>query len=311
MAAESRVAVVAALLGNVALAVLKATAATFTGSAAMLAETFHSIADTGNQGLLLLGMRLARRPPDERHNFGHARNVYFWAFVVSMALFALGGASAIWDAILTLRHPRFVREHTAWAYGVLAGAFVFESASLTVGVRTIRRARGDVPWSEYIRETRDPTLATVILEDSAALLAIVVAATGVALSDAYRTSFWDAVASAVIGCVLVAVAIFLAAENHSLLLGEAATPRMQATIRRVVRDDPDVVELVDLRTLHLGPETVAIVLGVAFRDGLVLADVERAVERLEERIRDAIGPVTNRSLVVVEPTRRTAADTAA
>jgi cation diffusion facilitator family transporter len=159
---ESRTAVLAALLGNAALAALKGVAAAFTGSAAMLAETFHSLADTGNEALLFLGMRLAARPPDERHPFGHGKDVYFWAFVVSVMLFTLGAGFSIWEAVRHYLHP-VSRTESAWAYGVLAGGFVFESASLLFAVRGIRAAMGDQSFGEYWRDARDPTLPTVLL----------------------------------------------------------------------------------------------------------------------------------------------------
>ena len=165
---ESKIAVVAALVGNGALTLLKGISAAATGSAAMLAETFHSAADTGNEALLLLGMRAARRPPDEQHPFGHGKNVYFWAFVVSVVLFAIGGAFSVWEGVRKLLHGD---EHavSAWAYAILASAFVFEAISLSVAVRSLRRVQAGRSLREFWHETRDPTLLTVLLEDTAAL----------------------------------------------------------------------------------------------------------------------------------------------
>src|SRR5262249_18806087 len=154
---------IAAFIGNASLLVLKGAAAFFSGSAAMLAETFHSAADTGNQILLFLGMRLARKPPDRRHPFGHAQNIYFWAFGVSLLLFTLGGAVSIREAVWKIRHPEPPEAgNTLWAYGVLAGAFVFESTSFTIATRALARAKGEMSWLEYLRESRDPTIATVV-----------------------------------------------------------------------------------------------------------------------------------------------------
>ena len=167
MAPESKAAVVAALAGNAALALLKAVTAVMTGSAAMLAETFHSVADTGNQILLFLGMRLSQRPPDRSHPFGYGMNTYFWAFVVSTMLFTVGGAFSIWEAVHKLRQPAMDVASPA-AFFVLGGAFVFEGMSLGVALHSVHAERGDAPLLRFVRESRDPTLPTVLLEDSAA-----------------------------------------------------------------------------------------------------------------------------------------------
>ncbi len=302
VAGESRTAVVAALIGNLALAILKGVAAAVTGSPAMLAETFHSAADTGNQGLLLLGLRLARRPPDERHPFGHGMNVYFWAFVVAMMLFSLGGAFAIWEAIRNFLHPH---AHAAygWAWGVLAGAFVFESGSLAVAVRGFAAQARGRPLRAVVRESRDPTLVTVLLEDSAALASIVVAAAGIALSQLTGHPVWDATASAVIGLLLIGVATVLAVETYSQLLGESAPAEARERLRQVVEADDAVESVVTLDTLHVGPDAVLVAAQVRFRDGLGGEAIVAAVARLETRVRDALGGATGPHLVFIEPAR--------
>jgi cation diffusion facilitator family transporter len=303
MAAESRTAVLAALLGNGALAILKGVAAAVTGSAAMLAETFHSIADTGNQGLLLLGLRLARRPPDAAHPFGHGKNVYFWAFVVSMMLFSLGGAFSIWEAVRKILHPG---EHEAavwWTFGVLGGGVVFEAISLGVAVRSLRQAQDGRSLRQYFHETRDPMLITVVFEDSAALLSLFVAAGGIGLSVATGNVVWDAVASGVIGLVLIGVAVFLAFENYSLLVGESAPGRIQARVREAARGDEAVQAVVAVHTMHVGPHAVLVVLGVHFAEDLTTDRLERAVARVQDRVRRALGGDTDARLVVIEPTR--------
>jgi cation diffusion facilitator family transporter len=298
---ESRTAVTAALLGNAALALLKGTSAVFTGSAAMLAETFHSIADTGNQTLLFLGMRLASRPPDEAHPFGHGKNVYFWSFVVSMMLFTLGGAFSIWEAVRHYLHP-FEKTPTIWAYGVLAGSFVFESISLAVAVHGLRRNAGSRSLRQYWRDSRDPTLVTVLMEDSAALVALLIAAAGLWLTQTTGDGIWDAAASGLIGLLLIAVAIMLAVESHSLLIGERAPAWIERTIREVVASEHAVTRLVELHTMHLGPRAVLIVLGVTF-DGHLSADgVGQAVARLQRRLAERLGDLTTERLIVIEPT---------
>lgn len=298
--AESKTAVIAALAGNGSLAVLKGISAAVTGSAAMLAETFHSIADTGNQVLLLLGMRLAQRPPDEAHRFGHGRNVYFWAFVVAVMLFSLGGAFAIWEAVQKFRHGG---EHASsiWSYAVLAGAFLFEAGSLAVALHSLRQVKGDVPLRRFWRDNRDPTLTTVVLEDSAALLSLVVAAAGLAMSHVTGSAAWDAAASATIGVLLIAVALLLAFENYSLIIGESAPADVQQRIADAIGAEPGVSRLVGLHTMHLGPDAVLVVARVQFRSDLHVADIEAAVERLEQRIAPLAGSETTRRMIVVEP----------
>ncbi len=301
--AESKTAVMAALFGNAALAVMKGVAAASTGSAAMLAETFHSVADTGNQALLFLGMRLSERPPDRIHGFGHGKDVYFWAFVVSVMLFSLGGAFSIWEGVHKLRGGGEHGGSAWWSYAVLAAGFTFESVSLYVALRALRKAMGKKSLGGYWRDNRDPTLPTVVLEDTAALVSLGAAATGIWLSQVTGSPVWDAGASAVIGLLLVGVAVVLALENYSLLIGEAAPATVEARIRRLVREDEDVVDVIDLRTMHMGPEDILVALGVAFRPSLTTAQIEAAVVRLQNAIRKALDGATNSSLILIEPTR--------
>lgn len=301
--AESRTAVMAALLGNAALAVMKGVAAVSTGSAAMVAETFHSVADTGNQVLLFLGLRLSERPPDRAHGFGHGRDVYFWAFVVSLMLFSLGGAFSIWEGVRKLLHGDPHEGSRWWSYAVLVGAFVFESSSLVVAWRALASARGRKSLRGFWRDNRDPTVPTVVFEDTAALISLGIAALGIWLSEVTGAVLWDAVASMVIGTLLVGVAAVLALENYSLLLGEAASAAVEARIRRLVREDDDVLDVIDLRTMHMGPREILVALGVHFRPHLTTSQIEVAVARLQATIRKALGGATNADLILIEPTR--------
>lgn len=301
--AESKTAVMAALLGNGALAVLKGVAAVSTGSAAMLAETLHSVADTGNQGLLFLGMRLSERPPRRTHGFGYGKEVYFWAFVVAVMLFSLGGAFSIWEGARKLVHGGRHEGPVGWSYAVLAGGFVFESISLGVALHAFLKAKGNKTLWRYWRDNRDPTLPTVLLEDTAALLSLGAAATGIWLTQATGNPAWDAGASVLIGVLLVFVAIVLALENYSLLIGEATPATVEAKIRRVVRADKDVTEVIDLRTMHMGPRDILVALGVQFRRDLTTSQIEAAIIRLQHAIRETLNGATNASLILIEPTR--------
>lgn len=300
MAGESKVAVAAALVGNGALAVLKGVAAALTGSASMLAETFHSIADTGNQALLLLGMRLGRQPPDEQHPFGHGKNVYFWAFVVSVMLFTLGGAFSIWEGVRHYLHPG-ERQSLGWAYGVIAGGVVFEVISFGVALRSLRAAKGNRSVRDYWRDTRDPTLITVVCEDAAALTSLLVAGAGITIGHLTGNGAWDALASGLIGVILLAVAVFLAFENYSLLLGETAPSHVEETIDRIVEEEPAVRAVRDLRTMHLGPHALLIVVAVDLAPNLDTAGVTAAISRLHRRLAECLGEVTNPRLIVIEP----------
>ena len=298
-------AVLAAFAGNLALAVLKGISAVATGSAAMLAETLHSTADTGNQVLLYVGLRLGRRPPHDAHPFGHGKNVYFWSFLVSVILFTLGGAFSIREGVHKLLGSG---PHVAsmWAFVVLGGAFVFESLSIAVAIRALQRARGDVPLLEYWERSRDPTLLTVVLEDSSALLSIVLAAGGLALSMRTGSATWDALASMAIGVILIGVALVLALENYSLLLGESAPRDVRDRIVSVAAADQAVSRILGLRTMHLGPDALLVVVDVDFRDEVPAAELEHASERLRHTVAAAIGKSADPRLVVIDP-RRTGA----
>jgi cation diffusion facilitator family transporter len=299
MAQESKVAVVAALLGNLGLATLKGIAAAVTGSASMLAETFHSIADTGNQLLLLVGLRLANRPPDARHPFGHGKNVYFWAFIVSGMLFTLGGALSIWEGVRHVLHP-VERQSFAWAYGVLAGGVVFEALSLTVALRSLWRAKGHRGVREYWRQTRNPTIVTVISEDIAALVSLAVAAGGIALAQWTGRALWDAGASMLIGVILIGVAVFLAFENYSLLLGEGAPAEVVRSIGAVVEGERGVRALRNVRTMRLGPRALLVVVSVEFAHESSRGAIEAVVARLHARLAEALKGVTESRLIVIE-----------
>jgi cation diffusion facilitator family transporter len=297
---ESKVAVVAAMLGNAALVVLKGISAAATGSSAMLAETLHSIADTGNEVLLLLGMRAAERPPDDEHPFGHGKNVYFWAFVVSVMLFTVGGAFSLWEGGRKLWSGA---RHTSamWPYAILAGAFVFEAASLAVAVRSLSRVREGRGLLEFWRQTRDPTLLTVLLEDSAALVAVVVAAGGLALAQVTEQAFWDAAASMVIGVILLVVAVVLALENHSLLIGERAEPDVERAIREALARDNAVVSVDRIRTMHVGPQQIIVMIAVRLRDDVTAATVVQAIRRLHAAIDVALHDDVRARFVAIEP----------
>lgn len=282
--AKGRKAIYAAIVGNALIAVTKFIAAAITGSSAMVSEGVHSLVDTGNGGLLLVGLRRAKRPPDEAHPFGYGKEVYFWTLLVAMLIFAGGGGVSLYEGIEHIRHPSPTGDPTV-AFIVLAFAFVFEGAALTVAWKEFRTSKGSRTTWQAIRAGKDPTAFAVLLEDSAALAGIVTAGLGIGLARLLDAPVLDGVASVVIGLILAGVAIVLASETRQLLIGEAARSSVQEAIRHIAITDDDVTDVVRLLTMHLGPEDLLVNLDVRFRRGLDVAGVSDAVRRLEKRIK--------------------------
>ena len=291
MAQESKKAVVAAIVGNVAIAAIKFVAGAITGSSAMISEGIHSLVDTGNGGLLYYGLNRGARPADDHHPFGHGMEVYFWSLIVAVSIFGIGGGMSIYEGITHVRHPVPVSNPTV-AYVVLALAAVFESLSFSVAWRTFRGTRGSRRTLSAIHHGKDPSLFTVLFEDTAALIGLAVAFVGVASSHLLHEPVLDGLASIVIGCILVVAALWLAYESRSLLVGEAADPEMVAEIRRIVLDDPAVTGLGVVLTMHLGPDDVLLNIEVKFTPGLPAEEIHAAVHRIEERINDPYPEVT-------------------
>ena len=281
----SKKAVVAAIAANLAIAATKLAAAAVTGSSAMISEGIHSLVDTGNGALLLVGMRAARRPADEEHPFGHGKELYFWTLIVAILIFAVGGGMSFYEGIIHLRHPSPL-ESPFWNYLVLGFAMVFESISWTVAWREFRRTRGDRSVFGALHQSKDPSLFTVVLEDTAALLGLLVAFFGVLLGHLLENPYLDGTASIVIGLMLATVAGFLAYESRGLLVGESAEPAVVAGISGLVLGDPDVLEVVHVLTMHMGPREVLLNLKLVFRAQLSADEVAGVVDRLEARIRE-------------------------
>lgn len=291
---------VAALVANFGIACAKFVAFAFTASASMLAEGIHSVADTSNQALLLLGRRRARREPTPQHPFGYGRERYFWAFVVAIILFALGSLFSLFEGVEKLRHPHEISS-LGWAIGVLVVAIAFESVALTMAVREANRQRGDGSWWGFIRRAKAPEVPVVLLEDTGAMLGLVVALVGVVLAETTGDPRFDATGSLAIGALLGVIAIVLAVEMKSLLIGEAASPGHIRTIREMIVSDPDLVELLSLRTLHLGPDQLLVAAKVRLRDELTFGDVAASIDRMVGRIRER---VPGAEAVYVEPDQR-------
>lgn len=285
-ASTSRNVIFAALAGNTAIAITKLVAALFTGSAAMMSEAIHSAVDTGNQILLLIGLRRAARPATEAHPFGHGLQLYFYTFVVAVLIFGVGAVISIQHGIERIQHPEAIA--SPWVnYLVLGLAILFEGASWWVALRAFNRERAGRPWLGTVRNSKDPTVFTVLFEDTAALSGLVVALIGLAASQMLDMPVLDGVASVVIGLILAITAGFLAFESQSLLTGEAADPETREGIVALARVEPGVIGINDARTMHFGPNEVLVVLSLDFDDALSAAQVENTVARLEHRIRAA------------------------
>jgi cation diffusion facilitator family transporter len=283
---DSRKVVIAALAGNLAIAAFKFLAAYLSHSTATLAEAVHSLADTGNQALLLVGMRLAARPASDRFPFGRSSEKYFWPFVVALLLFSVGGAFAIFEGVTQLLEPPATRPGSAlWSYGVLGLSILLESASFKVAYTEFKLLAAGKGWREAILRTRDPTIPLVLAEDSTALVGLAIALVAVALSRLTGLAFFDPLGSVVIGVVLCAVAITLAWVTHGLLIGESASPDDQREALELAEGTPGVLKVTQLLTMHLGPDVVILALKVAFDPELRLAQIEAVTNTLEERLR--------------------------
>lgn len=285
-AGGSRTVIFAAIAGNLAIAVTKFVAAFWTGSSAMLSEGVHSLVDTGNGLLLLWGIRQAALPPDDQHPFGRGKELYFWTLIVAVLIFALGGGISIYEGVVHLRDPHPVADPTI-NYVVLALAFVFEGAAWWVAFREFDKLRGRRGYFQAVRESKDPTTFTVLFEDSAAMLGLVVAFFGIFLGHALHVPQLDGIASILIGVILCGVAVFLASECKGLLIGEGVDPQTRASITRFVQADPDVDRLVRALSMHLGPADVLLTLEITFRPGLSAAQAAAAIDRMDQAIRAA------------------------
>jgi len=288
---SSTTVVYAALAGNLAIAVTKFVAFALTGSSAMLTEAIHSSVDTGNQGLLLLGLARAKKPPSQTHPFGYGMEVYFWAFVVALLIFALGGAFSIYEGVLKILRPEPIAR--AWINFLVIGlAGLFEGGSFLVAWKAFKVIRKDTPFLRAIRRSKDPSIFAVLLEDGAALAGLAIAALGVAGSAVFGVAWADGAASVAIGVLLVLVAIFLANETRSLLTGESASPRIVEAVREMLAADPRIDTVAEVLSMHLGPQEILLGVTLDFHDALTAGDIEDAADDFAVRIREIDARIT-------------------
>ncbi|CAB4322419.1 MAG: cation diffusion facilitator family transporter [Actinobacteria bacterium] len=293
----SKRAILAALLANLGIAIAKFVGFAFTMSSSMLAEAVHSVADTGNQVLLLLGGKRASRAPTADHQFGFGRERFFWAFVVSIVLFTLGSAFAVFEGIEKILHPHQL-ESPGWAIGILSVALVLESLSFRTAVQEARPAKGSGSWFRYIRHSKSPEIPVVLLEDTGALIGLVIALTAVILDTVTGNAVWDGIGTLSIGLLLGIIAIVLCIEMKSLLIGESASSTHEAAIRETIEKHPGVERLINLRTEHIGPDDILVATKLQFTGDLTMTELAAIINAIEASIRAVVPEATR---IFIEP----------
>jgi cation diffusion facilitator family transporter len=288
MASGSTKAIVAALFANLGIAVAKFVGYAFTSSSSMLAEAIHSVADTANQALLLLGNRRAARDATAEHAFGFGRERYFWSFIVALVLFTLGGLFAIYEGLHKLSEGSHEVSNVQWAIGILVLGIFLEGYSFRTAVKASRPLKRRATWWEFIRHSRTPELPVVLLEDFGALTGLTLALAGISTAAITGDSRWDAYGTIAIGVLLVVIATVLVFEMKSLLIGESALAPMRKTIVEVIEGTEDVSGVLHMRTQHIGPDELLIAAKVQLRPGLDTAGVAAAINQAERRIREAV-----------------------
>ncbi len=308
MASGSKKVIYAALIGNGLIAITKFVAAAYTGSSAMLSEGIHSLVDTGNQSLLLFGMHRAKRPSDEKHPFGYGSEIYFWAFVVAILIFAVGAGVSIYGGIQKVITPHSITNPMV-NYIVLGLAFIFEGVAWSIALKEFSSTKGKRSFIQAVRDSKDPTIFTVLFEDTAAMLGLIVAFIGIFLADTYNLPVLDGVASIVIGLILAGAAFVLAYETMGLLIGEAAAPEIVGAITNIVEATPTIDALNEIRTLHRGPNDILLALSVDFEDNVPAGKVETAIYQLEIAIKQRF-PMVRRLFIEVQSAKHHAEEIA-
>jgi cation diffusion facilitator family transporter len=282
--AKSKIAIYGAIAANVVIAVTKFVVAGITGSSAMLSEGIHSAVDTFNGVLLLVGIKLSQRPATPEHPFGHGKELYFWSLIVAVLIFGLGGGLSFYEGVQHVRHPEPMRD-PLWNYAVLGIAGVFEGSSFVIALRQFLAQAGDTPFWEALHRSKDPTTYTVLAEDSAALVGLLVAAVGIALSQRFDRPELDGAASLVIGLLLAGVAVALILESRGLLIGEGIRPETARAIRSIALAQPGVRDVGRVLSMYVGPDDVLVTMDLDFDEGTAAADAAAAIAGVEQQVR--------------------------
>ncbi|WP_030907357.1 cation diffusion facilitator family transporter [Streptosporangium amethystogenes] len=280
-------AIIAALAANLSIAVAKFVAFLFTGSSSMLAESVHSVADSGNQALLLLGGKRAQRVRTPQHPFGYGRERYFYAFVVAVVLFTIGAVFSLYEGWHKISAPEELTS-PIWAFAVLIFAIIAEAFSFKTAIAESNTVRGDQSWVQFIRRAKAPELPVIVLEDLGALLGLLFALFGVTMAVVTGDPVWDGIGTIMIGVLLAVIAIILAIETKSLLIGEGAGPEVEVSIVQALESAPEVTRVIHMRTLHLGPEEILVAAKIAVDHDDTAAEVARGIDEAERRVRAAV-----------------------
>lgn len=301
MAGSSKKVIIAALVGNGLIALTKFIAAGLTRSSAMLSEAIHSVVDTGNQILLLYGLKRSKRPADPNYPFGYGRELYFWSFVVAIMIFAVGAGISTYEGIRHILHPKEFGDPTV-NYIVLGLAMVFEGAAWFYAWRAFDKHRGRKGYLKAVHEGKDPTMFVVLFEDSAAMLGLLVAFFGILLTDITGIPYFDGAASIIIGLILGGTAAWLAYETKSLLIGESADPRLVQALKGIAADYPEIETVNKVLTMHMGPEDILVNLSVDFADGVPSERVEKVIATIDRKFKEA-NPAIKRLFIEAEAMR--------
>jgi len=285
MASGSKKIIIAALIGNSLISITKFVAASMTGSSAMLSEGIHSIVDTGNQILLLYGLKRAARPASPQFPFGHGKEIYLWSFVVAILIFAVGAGISIYEGIDHIRHPSIPSDPTV-NYIVLGLAMIFEGGALYFAITEFNKVRGSYSYVEAVQRGKDPSMFVVLFEDCAAMLGLFVAFAGIMLAQITGNALWDGIASVTIGLILAFTAIWLAHETKSLLIGEGANKDIVEGIHRIASKQDSIEKINEVLTLHMGPEFILVNMSISFKSHLPVGNIEKTIEIITKDIKE-------------------------
>jgi len=295
---SSKKVIYAALAGNSVIALIKFIAAFLSGSSAMLSEGIHSLVDTGNQGLLLYGLKQAKKPADKQFPFGHGKEIYFWSFIVALLIFAVGAGISIYEGIHHILNPSTMGDPTL-SYIVLGLAIIFEGAAWSFALKEFTRSKGKWGYIEAVKRGKDPSMFVVLFEDSAAMLGLIIAFSGIALAQYTGNPFYDGLASILIGLILGGTAVWLAYETKSLLIGESANPEVVQAIQKIVSEYREVSSINEILTMHMGPDYLLVTMNIDFDNNILTGELEKIITKIDLQIKQAC-PIVKRIFIEAE-----------
>lgn len=296
--ASSKIAIYSALFANLAIACIKFVAAIITGSSAMISEGIHSVVDTGNEVLLLLGLHRSKKPPDAQRPFGYGKELYFWSFVVSILIFAVGAGISFYEGIMHVMHPSMLSK-LLWNYIVLGAALLFDGTSFIIALKNFNQQRGDQAFWAAVKRSKDPASFVVLLEDAADVLGLLVAFAGVWLGHYFQNPYFDGIASILIGCILTGISVVLARESHSLLMGESASSAVLKEVVQLASNEPEVITVGPPLSMYLGPEEIVLVLNAVLKPELTTEAILAVSERIKNKIQKGY-PLFKQ--IIIQPT---------